>query len=239
MSEKAERYYSIGFCAKSTKKHKNYDDGVLVVCGRRCTVKNMSSQTVSTQLVPFSTDKMEEGSDGAAQRLAPRQLTPKRPSNPAPTLAHATRHSLCVLVFPAFSGLYHIASSEVELGAPIPEEEYMSGRIFVGSTASAPSLSSIANAAHAKTAITPFARIKASNARAGGAEGAAAAAAAMEATLADPNILLLNRTGIIERNEKVRYGEQEQSEQTTVDLTRGAQSSCSFSLRLLPFFVVC
>ena len=60
-SEKPERYYSVGFCARTTKKHKNYDDGILVVCGRRCTLKDMSGKTVSTVLASFSTDRMEEG----------------------------------------------------------------------------------------------------------------------------------------------------------------------------------
>lgn len=38
-AEKPERYFHAAFCARTTKKHKNYDDGVLIVCGRRCILK--------------------------------------------------------------------------------------------------------------------------------------------------------------------------------------------------------
>jgi hypothetical protein len=60
-AEKAERYFNCGYCARTTKKHKNYADGVLIVCGRRCTLKDMTGKTVSTALASFSTDRMEEG----------------------------------------------------------------------------------------------------------------------------------------------------------------------------------
>jgi hypothetical protein len=53
-AEKPERYYNVGFCARSTKKHKNYEDGVLIVCGRRCTLK--VSHTSDGPSISTSTD---------------------------------------------------------------------------------------------------------------------------------------------------------------------------------------
>lgn len=110
------------------------------------------------------------------------------------------------LLPPFFSASYFIASSEVELGAPIDPKEYLSGRIFVGSTSAALAPSGAAAFVVPKAAATPFNRIKASNASAknsdSGGAGGGGAAAMLQAILSDPSLLLLNRHGIVEHGEK-------------------------------------
>jgi hypothetical protein len=69
-TDKPERYYSVNFAARSSKKHKTWDDGILIVCGRRCVLKNMGAQQLGSQLVPFSTDKIEIGSVRAREHTA-------------------------------------------------------------------------------------------------------------------------------------------------------------------------
>jgi len=59
--EEEDLYFNVGFCKRTTKKHKTYEDGVLVVSGRRCIVKDLTSKTVSNALVSFCTRNLEEG----------------------------------------------------------------------------------------------------------------------------------------------------------------------------------
>lgn len=96
-------------------------------------------------------------------------------------------------VLVSLSSFYQIASSEVELGTPIPEEEYLSGRVFVGSIAAA---APAAPTAPPKQITTPFARLKASSAARSSGADSALPAAALAALLADPLALLLNRDGV-------------------------------------------
>lgn len=92
------------------------------------------------------------------------------------------------------SSFYAIASSEVELGTPIPEDEYLSGRIFVGSITTA---TPAATANTPKQITTPFARLKATSTARAGAADPSMSAAALAALLEDPVALLLNRRGVL------------------------------------------
>ena len=185
-AEKSERYFNCGFCARSLKKHKNYEDGVLIVSGRRCILKNMNSATISSALVSFSTDGLQEGSLHSA--CTHQQRRDQRADSASFVMP------LWFVVSPPPSSFYLIGSSEVELGTPIPEEEYLSGRVFVGSIAAATPAAPATPPS--KQIITSFNRLKASAARTGITDPSMSAAA-LTALLEDPVALLLNRRGLL------------------------------------------
>lgn len=53
-----DRYYSVLFCKRSNKKHKTYDDGLLVVSGRKCVLKTTEDKVITQRLVGFSTEHL-------------------------------------------------------------------------------------------------------------------------------------------------------------------------------------
>lgn len=140
------------------------------------------------------------------QRRSQRQLTARFDGFFSLKWLLTTCHSVPCCCF--LSASYFIASSEVELGTPIDAKEYLSGRIFVGSTSAAAAPSGAAAFAVPKAAAaTPFNRIKAANASAKNNESGGGGAAMMQAIMADPTLLVLNRRGIIEQGEKAVVSE--------------------------------
>lgn len=56
------RYFHVTFCPRSTKKNKHYDDGILLVQGRRCVLKSMENEQKSSSLSSEPASKFVEGS---------------------------------------------------------------------------------------------------------------------------------------------------------------------------------
>lgn len=112
---------------------------------------------------------------------------------------------------------YFVGTFEIELGDPIPTDEYQSGRIFVGGTAAPAAISPTkvennAAAAGGGSTSTPFVALKRTTMGAGlftkqavcnRQQSLEAAEAQKQAMLEDESILLLNRAGIVSRGEKV------------------------------------
>ena len=166
----------------------------------------MSAHTLSSQLVSQSTDKFEIGS--VKRKLKHKQNLSHLCSFFPMKLIHFHVASCFFLI--SLSGIYAIASHEVELNELIPESEYLSGRIFVGSTSNVVAKASNNNEKDASSApASPlshvpttghalFSKQRLVNRQVGRPND-------FEAILNDPSLLVLNRDGIIKRGEKVRH----------------------------------
>jgi DNA repair and recombination protein RAD54B len=100
------------------------------------------------------------------------------------------------------SGVYMIGSHEVELGAPIPDAEYLSGRIFVGTTYAL----TLGDTTEAAGTESPNKKQKMGNAlfsKQRVANKQPAKPFDPSAILNDPALMVLNRDGIVHRGEKV------------------------------------
>lgn len=114
--------------------------------------------------------------------------------------------SRLLLLFVCFSQVHLIGSHEIELGSLIPDDDFLSGRIFVGTTYS------INTTSKAGDDKTPPSTPSSSKSRAGSNLFAKQRLANkpppkpidIEAMANDPAILLLNKEGVIQRNEKVK-----------------------------------
>lgn len=122
---------------------------------------------------------------------------------------------------------YLIASSEILLGEPIQPKVFLSGQCFVGD-ASATTPVAAAMTAKPQAPVTPFMKLKASSgARLANSSVSDAAAAqqqaALLAMLEDPSLLLLNRSGILDRSEKAVYVDMFLSKQLRQHQREGVQ----------------
>jgi hypothetical protein len=54
-------FVSVFYAARSTKKHKSFDEGILSISGRTCTLKNMQDIIIVKRLHPKSTDQIKIG----------------------------------------------------------------------------------------------------------------------------------------------------------------------------------
>lgn len=94
-----EKVFTAMYCKRSNKKHKTFEDAVLVLLGRRATLKNMENKQIGTTILSFSTAGFGQGSE------------------------------------------LSVGGWDVEIVAPVPLEEFQSGRIFLGSVSSASGIS--------------------------------------------------------------------------------------------------
>lgn len=53
------RYFIVGYTQRSAKKHKTYDDAVMILSGRRCTLKSMENTIITSSFLSFSTHNLK------------------------------------------------------------------------------------------------------------------------------------------------------------------------------------
>lgn len=240
-TDKPERYYAVNFTARSTKKHKTWDDGVLTVCGRRCTLRNMGAQQLSSQLVSFSTDKIEIGSAHDNTALSLRRVGSTSITFTSYSLFFCVCVVLCVGL--SLSSTYAIGSHEIEIGNPIADKEYLSGRIFVGTTyqikpdpiaTTTPSDSDAASKGGEKkkggTGNALFSKQRIAN-------KPPAPKSDPSAILNDPSLLVLNPDGILHRGEQAVLVDQFLSKQLRAHQRDGVQFmyDCVMGVRTVGF----
>eukprot|EP01083_Nonionella_stella_P268865 909211_1 len=57
------KYYSVMYCKRSNKKHKSYQDGVLIVCGNKFTLKDMEGKDIGRPSTLHRMAELGEGSE--------------------------------------------------------------------------------------------------------------------------------------------------------------------------------